>query len=448
MATDQSRLLELSAIIADGTRKIDSYLREKGLPSPSLSVDAPPQASLPLELFKAQSEVLQASSELQVLINGPLTHLTRLASPTNNVFMSLQAIYRYRIALALSFDEEVSYAELAIRCRIDPSDLKRLLRLAVAFYIFEEPRKGYIRHNATSKLLVQSPLLHQWIGVLVDEMWAAGARTVDSMQKWPGSEEPTETGYALAHGQSLWDALRSNELRAQRFADGMQYLQSHPIFDISHLFRDLGWTEETCPKLLVDVGGSHGSVAIKLLRRFPRLRCIIEDMPEVVTTARVPEDVADRIEFQPYNFFMPQPVKGADVYFFRSILHDWSDKYAVQIIRNLVPAMKPGARIIFNEVCLPQADDLEPYHIQVILGYDLAMKHSFNSKERDVEDWGKLLAMADPRFEITRIAHTPGSILSVIEVAWTGPDVTDDDETLSTDGSSVEEEEEDKSVTI
>lgn len=49
-----------------------------------------------------------------------------------------------------------------------------------------------------------------------------------------------------------------------------------------------------------------------------------------------------------------QPVKGADVYFFRWILHNWSDKYCVKILRGLIPALKPGAKIILNDNVLPQ----------------------------------------------------------------------------------------------
>lgn len=46
------------------------------------------------------------------------------------------------------------------------------------------------------------------------------------------------------------------------------------------------------------------------------------------------------------------------------------------------------------------------------------MKHNFNSKERDAEEWTNLLAAADSRYKISRISCSPGSILAVIEVEW------------------------------
>jgi hypothetical protein len=52
-------------------------------------------------------------------------------------------------------------------------------------------------------------------------------------------------------------------------------------------------------------------------------------------------------------------------------------------------------------------------------GYDLTMKQLFNSKERDEREWKALFAAADPRFEISRITCSLGSVLSVIEAVWT-----------------------------
>ena len=61
-----------------------------------------------------------------------------------------------------------------------------------------------------------------------------------------------------------------------------------------------------------------------------------------------------RLSFYGHDFLKPQPIEGADVYLLRMILHDWPDKYAIQILRNIVPAMRPGARVILNESCVPE----------------------------------------------------------------------------------------------
>ena len=241
--------------------------------------------------------------------------------------------------------------------------------MAISFHIFQEPRKGVITHSAASKLLSQFPNLHQWIGIVCEEMMPASVRVMDAIARWPGSEEPQHTGFALAAGtgESFFENLGRHPERAQRFSDGMHYLQSGPPFDLGHLFADLSWDDGNCPGLVVDVGGSHGSIAIELLLRFPSIeKCVVEDLPEVVETAKIPDLVESRLEFKAHNFFTEQPVKSADAYLLRSVLHDWSDKYATQILRNLVPALKHGARIIINEVCLPEPGQIPFYQEQII----------------------------------------------------------------------------------
>lgn len=106
---------------------------------------------------------------------------------------------------------------------------------------------------------------------------------------------------------------------------------------------------------VVDVGGSHGVVSIELVRKYPELCCVVQDFPEVITQGRtqLPIDLAARIIFMEHNFFDDQPVKGADVYIFRWIFHNWGDQYAVKILSRLVPALKRGAKVIVCDFCLP-----------------------------------------------------------------------------------------------
>lgn len=150
------------------------------------------------------------------------------------------------------------------------------------------------------------------------------------------------------------------------------------------------------------------------------MRYIIQDFPEVITDTKAPADLADRLSFQGYNFFSEQSIKGADIYFLRSVLHDWSDKYAIIILKNIVPALKHGAKIIMNEVCLPPPRILSYYKEQLLRGYDLSMKQQLNSKEREGEEWAALLQQVDPKLKLVAIKSWPQSLLSIIEAQWEG----------------------------
>ena len=107
---------------------------------------------------------------------------------------------------------------------------------------------------------------------------------------------------------------------------------------------------------VVDVGGSTGQISVALARSVPGLHFVVQDLPEVIRGTREPmsNDIASRVEFMAHDFFEKQP-KKADVYLFRQIFHNWSDPYCIKILRALIPALQPGARVIANDQLVPAA---------------------------------------------------------------------------------------------
>ena len=181
------------------------------------------------------------------------------------------------------------------------------------------------------------------------------------MVKWPGSQEPNQAGFQLANGtsESLFACLAQNQARAARFSNAMANLAQDPGFSPEHICQNYPWAKlETAT--VVDVGGSSGTFGIALAEHFPKLKIIVQDRPDVVQVAskQLPEPLKQQVSFMAHDFFTEQPVKNADVYFFKWILHDWSDKYAIQILRRLIPALKKGAKIVLNEYVVPQPGEV------------------------------------------------------------------------------------------
>ena len=137
------------------------------------------------------------------------------------------------------------------------------------------------------------------------------------------------------------------------------------------------WTDQL--KSAFQVGGSTGFVCVRLAESFPSLRFVVQDLPNVVAGAssKVPKELSNRLTFMEHNFLTEQPVKDAAVYFFRWIFHNWSDKYCVQILRNHVPALKPGARIVIMDNCLPEPNMLHLWQDERIR-YALAFRPSID----------------------------------------------------------------------
>lgn len=107
---------------------------------------------------------------------------------------------------------------------------------------------------------------------------------------------------------------------------------------------------------VVDLGGSNGSVSIAIAQAHPALKFVVQDRADVIEAAKqskLPEDVAGRVDLMAHDFFTEQPIE-ADVYLFRYIFHNWPDAYAVKILRQLLPVLKPGATVLVNDHLLPE----------------------------------------------------------------------------------------------
>jgi hypothetical protein len=156
----------------------------------------------------------------------------------------------------------------------------------------------------------------------------------------------------------MFEYLSANPEKADQFSKAMEfYAKNMPGFSESFLVNGYDW-KSLRAGTLVDVGGSNGYVSKALADAFPELNIILEDLGEVIDAnnfATHGEVAANaRIKYLAYDFFTPQPVI-ADAYLFRWVFLDWPDHYVVRIIRNLVPALRRGARVIVNESLSPDS---------------------------------------------------------------------------------------------
>jgi len=157
----------------------------------------------------------------------------------------------------------------------------------------------------------------------------------------------------------MYQILESDPLRAKRFGEAMSLFASKKGMEPRHILDSYEWEKVVGSGLVVDLGGSRGQIAIPLAQRFPALNVLVQDLDNVVDGAEdlVPEEVKGRVRFMAHDFFTEQKVR-AQVYYIRWCLHDWSDKYAIKILRCLIPALKDGARVVVHDSCIPEPEDM------------------------------------------------------------------------------------------
>ncbi|KAI1175673.1 S-adenosyl-L-methionine-dependent methyltransferase [Nemania sp. FL0916] len=420
-------LPELGDLIRSRTHSINNAVKAAGEPLPSFDRDTAYKA-LPYtqELEGQRAELLEALDELRALALGPAEHVYTLTYRAPVTLATFDILYKYRIAEHLPLDGALSYKQLGARCGLAESDTRRYVQSAIALRVFEEGADGLVRHNAASAALANT-ILYDWIGYATWGLGAASVKAADALKRWPESEERGENAFALANGEEggldIFSIIANDASRVKSFGDAMTFCLGLPNMYHAHFVNNVPWdsTSRAVPKVVVDIGGSYGALLQALLRKYPQIeKAIVEDRPEVTDQGEKikPADVANRLEFKAYDFFTEQPVKGADVYIMRMIMHDWSDKCAAQILRAQIPALKPGARILLNERVLipPQPRNLIVARFD--MACDIVMNTVFNSKERTREDWISLLNLADSRFKLKSIVTPPHASLSVIEIVW------------------------------
>lgn len=201
------------------------------------------------------------------------------------------------------------------------------------------------------------------VGMMTCEHGPAFNKFIEAQTKYPNSGEQKETGWCIENDSSLplFSFLASHPDRARRFGTGMRWFTKGEVWDLKHLTAAHDWKSlDRTDAVLVDVGGGQGGVAQVLAKQNKNLNIKVQDLHGTAEQGRkmLPSEFKGRIEFVGKDFIMEQPIKGADVYFFRWILHNWSDKYAILILQTLIPAMKDGTKVLVYEVVLSDKPEI------------------------------------------------------------------------------------------
>ena len=221
---------------------------------------------------------------------------------------------------------------------------------------------------------------------------------------------------------SMWEHHTQHPEKGERAALAMAAFAKGINHDTTALTRGYDWSALNAEKgIIVDLGGANGHAAVAVARENPDLRFVVQEIPDVVAKAKydLSADVADRVEFLAHDFFQPQPTV-AQAYLFRQVFHNWSDTHCINILRALIPALKPGVKIIVNDFIMVPPGILPSEQERGIRSMDMIMMSLFNSREREKQDWEVLFQSADPRFQNFKAWKPEGSQLGLVEVTWSG----------------------------
>ncbi|KAL9602706.1 MAG: hypothetical protein Q9219_001696 [cf. Caloplaca sp. 3 TL-2023] len=214
-------------------------------------------------------------------------------------------------------------------------------------------------------------------------------------------------------------------------ADAFEYFKSHPRegHSFNHVMgavmaNQASWldifpherlldSDDQEPPLLVDVGGNIGHDLERFRQAHPETaaRLYLQDRPEVIARSKCP----DPVRKMGYDFFTPQPVKGARAYYMHGVLHDWPDAAARKILEMQREAMVPGySTLLIHDHVVPEKGAAHPH----TTAYDLTMMVMVAGEERTEGKWRELLEATG--YEVVKVWRSSAAVQGVVEARVKG----------------------------
>ncbi|AKZ53238.1 putative O-methyltransferase [Streptomyces ambofaciens ATCC 23877] len=346
------------------------------------------------EAEKARAELQRQSRELAP---PPFALLEMIMGVM--VSRAVHVVAELKVAEALA-EGPLSAEELAGRVGADADALGRVLRLLASNGVFATRADGTFELTPMADALrADHPMSMRPIALLMGHPihW----------EDWSGFPETVVTGEPALpklRGMHAFEFLTKNAEYGQVFFEGMGSMSASETGPIvaAYDFTRFG--------TVVDFCGGQGGLLAGILASSPATRGVLYD-PRVEENGAAEflaaQGVADRTERVAGDLFEVPP-GGADAYVLKHIVHDWPEEQALQILRNVRAAIKPGGRLLIAEMVIPEQGD-EPHSGKLV---DLWLMLLVGGRERTPGQYADLLARAG--FRLERVVETAAAI-SLVE---------------------------------
>ncbi len=265
-----------------------------------------------------------------------------------NAHMQVQALHvaaTLRIADLLANGPR-TIDELAAASSSHAPSLYRLLRMLAGAGVFDEDAAG--RFTLTplgSTLRSDTPdSVRDWaLFIAAPPVWAAWSNLLHSVQTGQSAFEHT-------FGTRLFSYMTDHPELGAAYNNWMARqsdLQNGAI---------LASYDFSAHRQVVDVGGGQGATLTAILQANPRVIGVLFDLPQVVNTVTLPDNVASRSEIVAGDMLESLP-PGGDVYILKRVLMDWSDELAARALRNCREVMAESGRVLVIEPIVAEGNE-------------------------------------------------------------------------------------------
>jgi O-methyltransferase domain/Dimerisation domain len=287
--------------------------------------------------------------------------------------------------------------ELAQSTATDAPSLYRLMRALASLGLFTEGPSHQFSLTPLGEALRTST-------VRATVLTLAGDLLTKPLEQLPYSVQTGKSGFEKAFGVPFFEYLANHPTDASMFSETMVGFHGSEPAAVAAAY-DFSQFET-----IIDVGGATGNLLATILRRHPKPRGILFDLPHVIRDAPAlieARGLGDRITIEAGNFFESVPA-AAGAYLLSHIIHDWSEAQCLTILDNCRRTMKPKSRLLIIETVLAPGDTP---HLGKML--DMFMLTLFTgAQERTEPEYRGLLDKA--LFRLARVVPTESAV-SIVE---------------------------------
>ncbi|KAJ7836330.1 O-methyltransferase [Mycena olivaceomarginata] len=433
--TSVSTLRLLANLISEAVDTIEGVYATADTTPPSLNTPWNPKApsealGQDLVVMEAKTKLVAAAAQLVATARDPISSLLSFSDGVP-LLACLRTVSELNVVEILreAGPQGLHVNEIASPSKVDPDLLGRYL--ATNHIFCEAAPDVFVNNRISSSLdkgkpsavlfdkpeerLTGTATAAALVEMFGDEILKSFALLTEAVLDPNGEQSPMKRALGVSSSEPLfnWMMRPENRLRAEIGFD---------------------WSQLPNGGTLVDVGCGMGSNSLTIAKKYPTLRVVNQDFGPVLHKAKThwqenfPEQIEKNlVEFQAHDFFLPQPVKGADAFLLRHITHDWSDEKTVQILQRLCDASKPTTHLVLIEHIVPSIAE-EPASIKAIPGavrptapapllpnfgaassaiyFRDMMMHNLGGKERTIANFVKVLEKAG--WKLVRIHRIPG----------------------------------------
>jgi hypothetical protein len=296
-------------------------------------------------------------------------------------------------------DGPMGTTEIAAKISVKESALFRVLRALASVGVFEEASPRVFCNNRLSHFLrsdVPGSMRARFVFGWSEFIYAPFGEIVYSM-------ETGQPASVKVHGMGDFEYLKQHPDQGRIFDDAMTAMSAAtgPAVAAAYDFGQWG--------SIADVGGGNGILLASILKAHPKLSGVLADLPHVLERARergyLAGELASRAKMQECDFFREVP-SACRAYVMKSVIHDWEDEKARQILANCRRAVPDDGALLLVECGISERN--QPSAGKLV---DVAMLVMTGGKERTTEEYRELLASAGFRFN--KVVPTPSGMVVI-----------------------------------